>query len=82
MTLAVLKSTGEVFAECVHAFFFLKIYLFIRLCWVFFTALGLSLVAAKWVSHCGGFSCCRAQALGALASVTEAQGLSSCGSRT
>ena len=31
-------------------------------------------------SHCGGFSCCRAQALGAWASVVVAHGLSSCGS--
>ena len=29
--------------------------------------------------HCGGFSCCRAQALGAQASVVVARGLSSCG---
>ena len=30
-------------------------------------------------SHCGGFSCCGAQALGAWASVVVAHGLSSCG---
>ena len=30
-------------------------------------------------SHCSGFSCCRAWALGAQASVVEAHGLSSCG---
>ena len=29
-------------------------------------------------SHCGGFSCCRALALGAQASVVVARGLSSC----
>ena len=34
-----------------------------------------------WTSHCGGFSCCGAQALGAWASVVVACGLSSCGSR-
>ena len=34
-----------------------------------------------WASHCGGFSCCRARALGAWASVVVACGLSSCGSR-
>ena len=33
-------------------------------------------------SHCGGFSCCRARALGARASVVVAHRLSSCGSRT
>ena len=32
-------------------------------------------------SHCGGFSCCRAQALGARAPVVVARALSSCGSR-
>ena len=32
-------------------------------------------------SHCGGFSCCGAQALGTRASVVVAHGLSSCGSR-
>ena len=33
-------------------------------------------------SHCGGFSCCRARALGARASVVVACGRSSCGSQT
>ena len=32
-------------------------------------------------SHCGGFSCCGAWALGAWASVVVACGLSSCGSQ-
>ena len=32
-------------------------------------------------SHCGGFSCCRARALGTWASVVVARGLGSCGSR-
>ena len=32
-------------------------------------------------SHCSGFACCRAWALGAWASVVVARGLSSCGSR-
>ena len=32
-------------------------------------------------SHCGGFSCCRAQALGTWASVVAAHGLRSCGSQ-
>ena len=36
---------------------------------------------SEWASHCGGFSCCRAWALGAWASVVAAHGLSSCGSR-
>ena len=44
---------------------------------------GLSLVAASrgYSSHCSGFSCCGAQALGTRASVVVARGLSSCGSR-
>ena len=33
-----------------------------------------------WASHCGGFSCCRAWALGVRASVVVACGLSSCSS--
>ena len=32
-------------------------------------------------SHCGGFSCCGARALGAQASVVVQRELSSCGSR-
>ena len=36
---------------------------------------------SAWASHCGGFSCCGAWALGAGASVVVARGLSSCGSR-
>ena len=67
-------------------FFNLFIYLFIFDCidWVFVVARGLSLVAASGVatlrcgaraSHCGGFSCCGARALGARASVVVARGL-------
>ena len=45
--------------------------------------MGLSLPAERegytllqpWASHCGGFSCCRAWALGTWASVVEASGL-------
>ena len=35
-----------------------------------------------WASHYGGFSCCRAQALGTRASVVAVRELSSCGSQT
>ena len=63
--------------------------MYVWLCWVFVAARGLSLVAASgatlrcgaWASHCGGFSCCGAQAVGAQASVVVARGLSSCGAR-
>ena len=41
---------------------------------------GYSLLQVQ-ASHCGGFSCCRAWALGARASVVVAHGLSSCGAR-
>ena len=39
------------------------------------------LCCGAWASHCSGFSCCRARALGAQASVVVARGLSSCGAR-
>ena len=56
--------------------------------WVFVAACGLSLVVVSGAtlrcgaqaSHCGGFSCCGARALGSRASVVVAHGLSSCGS--
>ena len=67
--------------------FILFIYFWLR--WVFVAARGLSLVVASGgysslrarASRCGGFSCCRARALGAQASVVVASGLSSCGSQ-
>ena len=73
-------------------FFYLFIYLFIYLFWlrwVFVAARGLSLVVARGgysrcsaqASHCSGFPCYGARALGARASVDVARGLSSCGLR-
>ena len=44
-------------------------------------ASGATLHCSSGASHCGGFSCCGAQALGARASVVVAGGLSSCGSQ-
>ena len=41
---------------------------------------GATLRCGAQASHCSGFSCCGAWALGARASVVVAQGLSSCGS--
>ena len=41
---------------------------------------GATLCCAAWASHCGGFSCCGAPALGSWASIVVAHGLSSCGS--
>ena len=42
---------------------------------------GATLCCGARASHCGGFSCCGAQALDAQASVLVARGLSSCGLR-
>ena len=42
---------------------------------------GATLCCSARASHCSGFSCCGARALGARASVVVARGLSSCGSR-
>ena len=69
--------------------YFIYLFIYFWLCWVFVAVCGLSLVAASGTtlhccvraSHCGGFSCCGAQALGARASVVAAHGLSSCGSQ-
>ena len=59
------------------------LFIYFWLCWVFVAARGLSLVAASGAtlccgaraSHCGGFSCCGARALGTRASVVVAHGL-------
>ena len=40
---------------------------------------GATLCCGVQASHCGGFSCCGAWALGAWVSVAAARGLSSCG---
>ena len=69
--------------------FYLFIYLFIlavlglRCCAQAFSSCGergLLFIVVRGAYHCGGFSCCRAQALGTRASVAVARGLSSCGS--
>ena len=49
---------------------------FLSLCGV-----GATLHCGAQASHCGGFSCCGAWALGTRASVVVAHGLSSCGSQ-
>ena len=41
---------------------------------------GATLCCGAWASHCSGFSCRGAQALGTRASAVVARGLSSCGS--
>ena len=64
-------------ASLVHLVFCLFLFL-IHLFILFLAALGLRCSAR--VSHCGGFSPCRAWALATRASVVVARGLSSCGS--
>ena len=77
-----------------YSFFFfninLFIYLFIFGCFWFFVAVcgflklrraGATLRCSVWASHCSGFCCCGARALGARASVVVARGLGSCGTR-
>ena len=62
-----------------YLFFFFKLFnLFFWLRWVF-VAVGATLRCGARASHCGGFSCDGAPALGARASVVAALGLSSCG---
>ena len=43
--------------------------------------MGATLRCGAQASHCGGFSCCAARALGARASVVVAHGLNSCDSQ-
>ena len=68
-------------------FFFLIIYFgcigssLLRTGFLWLRRVGTTLHCSARASHCGGFSCCRARALGARASVVVARGLSSCGSR-
>ena len=67
----------------------LILFIYFWLHWVFVAACRLSLVAESRAtlccggraSHCGGFSCCRARALGVRASVVVARGLSCRGSQ-
>ena len=70
--------------------FFFLIYLFIFGCvgslllhvgFLQLQRMGATLPCGAQASHCGGFSCCGARALGTRASVAVAWGLSSCGSR-
>ena len=64
-------------------FFFINLFLFIYfwLHWVFICCARAFSSCGAWASRCGGFSCCRARALGARASVVVARGLSSCGAQ-
>ena len=57
------------------AFIYLFIYLFI------YFLVAANRCCGEQASHCGGFSCCGAQALGTQTSAVVAHGLSSCGAR-
>ena len=75
-----------VFYIYIKYIYFLYIYIYFFNFWlrgVFVAArrAGATLCCGARASHCGGFSCCRALALGAQASVVVARGLSSCGLR-
>ena len=71
----------------VFNFIYLSIYLFLAVlglccCTQAFSSCGepgATLCCGALTSHCGGFACCGARALGAWASVVVAHGLSSCG---
>ena len=52
----------------------------LRMGFLWLWRVGTTLCRGARASHCGGFSCCAAQALGARASVVVARGLSNCGS--
>ena len=78
--------------ELLHFFQFFKkfIYLFIFGCvgswllragFLYLRRAGATLHGSMQTSHCGGFSCCRARALGVWASAVVVRGLSSCGTR-
>ena len=80
----------QVFVFLFYKFIYLFIYLFIFGCigssllhvgFLQLQRMGATLSCGAQASHCGGFLCCGAQALGARASVFVACGLSSCGSR-
>ena len=71
-----------------HALFLVKAFIIyssffplIYGCTGFSPLCGLLSSCGAWGSHCGSFCSCRAQALGAWASVAVAQGLSRCSSR-
>ena len=70
------------------SFFFINLFIFgcvgsllLRVGFLQLWRVGATLCCGAWASHCGGFSCCGARALGTWASVVVAGGLSSCGSQ-
>ena len=86
-----LMSTCSVNIKCSSIFFLIYLfYLFIFGCvgslllgagFLQLWQAGATLRCGARTSHCGGFSCCGARALGTRASVVVAHGLGSCGSQ-
>ena len=83
LSLALLEYT-YIKGYTVLVLIYLFIYLFIYGCvgssllhagFLWLRRAGAALRCGAWASHCGGFSCCRAQALGTRASVVVACGL-------
>ena len=84
-----LNTCHLLLAICMSYFFFFLIFIYLFGCvgssllHVDFLQLwraGATLHCGAWASHCGGFSCCGAWALGVWTSVVAALGLSRCGS--
>ena len=78
------RSAESLFLLLINLFILFLAALGLRCCaWAFSSCgeQGLLFVAVRWASHCSGFSCCGAWALGVWASVLVARGLSSCSSR-
>ena len=70
------------FLKLIYLFIFGCIgFLLLRMGFLQLWRLGATLHCSAWASHCGGFSCCGALALGSRASVVVAHRLSSCGAR-
>ena len=70
------QKTDLIFLSARYLFLFLMyLYYFFGLCWIFAAARGL-LSSCGMQASCGGFSCCRAGALGTQASVVVVLGFS------
>ena len=90
--IAALKIASKIFLiKCWRFYLFIYLFLFTYLFGCVGSSLlhmgflqlhraGATLRCGARASHCSGFSCCGARALGAQASVVVAHGLSSCGS--
>ena len=79
--LSSLSNPGDIKKKKLFLFFLFLVALGLHCCWRAFSSwAGATLGWGAQACHCGGFSCCDAQALGTLASVVAAHGLWSEGS--